>query len=56
MENCRIEALALEPLDEHAWDWFRSRNFGFEYGEFPEPGLVLPVETIRDALKIHPPV
>ena len=54
MDDSRIKALALEPVDEAAWEWFRSRKYGFEYAEFPEPGLILPVESIRDALSNLP--
>jgi GNAT superfamily N-acetyltransferase len=54
LDDNRIQALALEPLDEAAWEWFRSRDVGFEYEEFPEPGLILPVASIRDALNNQP--
>ena len=49
LNDPHIDGLVLEPVDEGARAWFQKLNFGFEYIEFPEPGLLLPIHKIRDA-------
>ena len=50
-----IMALAIEPLNEKARQWFLNRNFGFVSAELPKPCLAVFVETLRSMFDSEQP-